>query len=167
MNTFPHDPIESGSASHPVDATLHLIAHAPVPDGLEERVHARLRSTPRKGVVLAWPVRLGSDWMRSAAAAAIVAVVAGGGWGVYSNIGRPRAAKVIVRPAAGAANGGFSSAGAMRTPATLNGPVLKHTAKSHAGKLAKKADSAPVAGQDGQTDATEKPLQPSADAASK
>jgi hypothetical protein len=62
--------------------------------------------------------------MRSAAAAAIVFVVVGGGWGVYSRVQQPQAAKVITMPARVAAPGGFSNAGAMRTPNTLNGPVV-------------------------------------------
>jgi hypothetical protein len=63
--------------------------------------------------------------MRSAAAAAIVFVVAGGGWGVYSHVQQPQA-KVIVMPMHVSIQGGFSSAGAMRTPNTLNGPVIAH-----------------------------------------
>jgi hypothetical protein len=61
--------------------------------------------------------------MRSAAAAAIVFVVAGGGWGVYSRVQQPQTAKVIVMPHV-SAPGEFTNAGAMRTPKTLNGPVL-------------------------------------------
>jgi hypothetical protein len=66
-----------------------------------------------------------SDWLRTAAAAAIVFVVAGGGWGVYTHVqnaqqGQP--AKVIVMPRV-LQPGGFSGAGAMRTPQTLPGPT--------------------------------------------
>jgi hypothetical protein len=76
--------------------------------------------------VLEFPAALrpGSNWMRGAAAAAIVFVVAGGGWGVYSRVQKPQAAKVITMPVRGSAPGGFSNAGAMRTPNTLNGPVV-------------------------------------------
>jgi hypothetical protein len=65
--------------------------------------------------------------MRSAAAAAIVFVVAGGGWGIYSRVQKPQSATVIVMPHPGAP-GGFSNAGAMHTPKTLNGPVVAHPA---------------------------------------
>jgi hypothetical protein len=121
MNHPAHNPIELGAA----EETLRLIARLPVPQGLEDRVHAALLSQPRRGRVLSWPAmpRLESNWMRSAAAAAIVFVVAGGGWGIYSHVQQPQA-KVIVMPMHVAPQGGFSSAGAMRTPNTLNGPVL-------------------------------------------
>jgi hypothetical protein len=63
--------------------------------------------------------------MRTAAAAAIVFVVAGGGWGVYTHVqhgqnGQP--GKVIVMSRT-LQPGGFSGAGAMRTPQTLPGPT--------------------------------------------
>jgi hypothetical protein len=110
---------------------LHLIAILPAPEGLEDRVNANLhtaqQSAPRKGRVLAWPTTLwlGGDWMRSAAAAAIVIVVAGGGWGIYSHV---QPARGIAAPPRVAAPAGFSSAGAMRTPNTLNGPVAPQPA---------------------------------------
>jgi hypothetical protein len=123
MNDPVHNPIELGAA----DETLRLIAHLPPPQGLEDRVHVALLSRPRRARILSWPSapRLESNWMRSAAAAAIVFVVAGGGWGIYSRVQQPQA-KVIVMPMHVATQGGFSSAGAMRTPNTLNGPVLAH-----------------------------------------
>ena len=123
MNDPVHNPIELGAA----DETLRLIAHLPPPQGLEDRVHVALLSRPLRGRILSWPSapRLESNWMRSAAAAAIVFVVAGGGWGIYSRVQQPQA-KVIVMPMHVATQGGFSSAGAMRTPNTLNGPVLAH-----------------------------------------
>jgi hypothetical protein len=111
--------------------TLHLIAQVPVPEGLAERVQAgldsELKAGPRRGRVLAWPVKPSSstNWMRSAAAAAIVFVVAGGGWGVYSHVQPGPTAKGATPPHV-AAPGGFSNAGAMRTPQTLIGPVLTH-----------------------------------------
>jgi hypothetical protein len=111
-----------------VEATLRLIAGLPAPEGLEDRVRAGLAAAPRRGRVLAWPAALSleSGWMRSAAAAAIVFVVAGGGWGVYSRVQRPQPARVVVMAPRGPAQGGFASAGAMRTPQTLNGPVVTH-----------------------------------------
>lgn len=130
----------TGPASPSLEETLRLLAHAPVPEGLEGRMHAALRSAPRRTRVLAWPgpagepsaAWLASSWMRTAAAAAIVFVVAGGGWGVYMRVQRP-APKVIVMPAAQpAAGGGFSSAGAMRTPPTAKGPMLHSVVKATA-----------------------------------
>ena len=113
--------LEMGS----VEATLHLIAQLPAPRGLEDRVIAGINAAPRKGKLLQWPSILqpGSSWMRSAAAAAIVFVVAGGCGGIYTQVQPSQPSKVIVMPRAGAI-GGFSSAGAMRTPQTINGPVL-------------------------------------------
>lgn len=116
------------AASGAAEETLRLIAGLRVPEGLEERVRAGLRSRSRTGRILAWPAapRLDSDWMRAAAAAALVFVVAGGGWGIYSRVQQTQPARVIAMPPHIAAPGGFSSAGAMRTPNTLNGPVLVH-----------------------------------------
>jgi hypothetical protein len=112
------------------ETTLRLIAQLPAPRGLEDRVKAELRAAPRRARVLSWPAALRSDspWMRSAAAAAIVFVVAGGGWGVYSRVQQPQPARVIVMPPRVAAPGGFSSAAAIRTPNTLNGPVVANPA---------------------------------------
>jgi hypothetical protein len=63
--------------------------------------------------------------MRSAAAAAIVFVVAGGGWGIYSRVQPALLSGARAVPVHVASPGaGFSSAGAMRTPQTLNGPVV-------------------------------------------
>jgi len=136
MNSNLHNPKASGSVSVAVsgsisssaEETLRLIACLPAPAGLEDRVHAALRSTRRSGRVLAWPKPLNqlNDWMRTAAAAAIVFVVAGGGWGVYTHVqkgqqGQP--IKVIAMPH-GLQPGGFSGAGAMRTPQTLPGPTV-------------------------------------------
>jgi hypothetical protein len=72
-----------------------------------------------------------SAWMRTAAAAAIAFVVAGGGWGVYTHVQQGQPAKVIVMPARMPASSGFSSAGAMRTPQTLPGPTVTQPAKTH------------------------------------
>jgi len=120
------------SISPDADATLRLIAGLPAPEGLEDRVHARLRSAPRSARIIEWPsrFRVESPWMRSAAAAAIAFVVVGGGWGVYSRV---QPAKVIAMPPHLAAPGGFSNAGAMRTPQTLNRPVLAPPAAHSAG----------------------------------
>jgi hypothetical protein len=132
MNLSSQTAAEVGDA----DAALRLIASLPVPDGLEDRVHAALRRAPRTASVLPWPAAKepGRGWVhgtlaRTAAAAAIVFVVAGGGWGVYTRVQPTSAPKVIAMPRV-ASPGGFSSANAMRTPQTLEGPKLPHeTAK--------------------------------------
>lgn len=115
------------------DKTLRLIASLPGPEGLEDRVKIALHGTSRRGRVLRWPAgsRLGGGgWIhgtvaRCAAAAAIVFVVAGGGWGVYSRVQPTPAPRAIAMPHV-TAPGGFSNAGAMRTPQTLSGTVLSH-----------------------------------------
>ena len=126
----------AGSVCGSAEETLRLIARLPAPEGLEERVRGRLRTAPRTGLgtgrILHWPAALSpssglaGSWMRGAAAAAIVCVVAGGGWGIYSRVAPAAPAKVVVMPPRVGAGEGFSSAGAMRTPETLNGPVLLH-----------------------------------------
>lgn len=141
MNSNPRNPLApesvpvavSGSVSSSAEETLRLIASLPAPTGLEDRVHAALRSARRSGRLLAWPKPLKPqsdwlirDWARTAAAAAIVFVVAGGGWGVYTHVQNPQQGqpvKVIVMPRA-FEPGGFSGAGAMRTPQTLPGPTV-------------------------------------------
>jgi hypothetical protein len=128
MNPNPHNPTISESVRNSGEETLRLIASLPAPAGLEGRVHKALRAAPRRGRVLAWPtglrsiMRPKSTWMRAAAAAAIVFVVVGGGWGVYTRVQHGQPAKVIVLPPHVPASGGFSGAGAMRTPQTLPGP---------------------------------------------
>ena len=77
--------------------------------------------------------------MRSAAAAAIVFVVVGGGWGVYSRVQQQQPARVIIMPPRVVAPGGFSGANAIRTPNTLNGPLL-----ARPGNAAPAAHTAPV-----------------------
>jgi hypothetical protein len=116
------------------EETLRLVARLAAPEGLEERVQAGLRVAPRKARILAWPsvLRIESAWMRSAAAAAIVAVVVGGGWVVSSRVHPAQPAQAITIPQHGVSQGGFSSAGAMRTPQTLNGPVVTQPAETDA-----------------------------------
>lgn len=133
MNT----PTKSASAHNAAPAadaevTLRLIGSLPAPEGLEERVKMALRAAPRTGRVLHWPASSGSGhgWTHStvarcAAAAAIVFVVAGGGWGVYSRVQPIQNPKVIAMPRV-ASPGAFSNAGAMRTPQTLDGHLLTH-----------------------------------------
>lgn len=127
------------------DSTLRLIAGLAAPVGLEDRVKAGLRrgSVRRTAELREWPldVRRGwmqSTWMRGAAAAVIVGVVAGGSWGVYSRV-QPRQAQIAI-PRVGASSG-FSSANAVRTPKTLDVPTvpLASNQKSVSGKAGKKA----------------------------
>ncbi len=114
--------------------TLRLIARLPAPEGLTDRVQDGLRHAPQTAHVLKWrrPVRLNGGWIQStmargAAAAAIVCVVAGGGWQIYSRVQPAPAANVVAMPTRVApAGNGFSQAGAKRVPQTLEGPVLTH-----------------------------------------
>jgi hypothetical protein len=120
------------NVSQEPDATLRLLAQVHAPEGLEDRVKASLRASPRTGKVLPWPTPAGPGlgWLRGAAAAGIVFVVAGGGWSVYSHVRPAEAPQAAAVPrAASPGSGSFSSAGAVRTPQTLQGPVLKHAVK--------------------------------------
>jgi hypothetical protein len=130
MSSSEQNSIAGASGSGEFEETLRQIARLAPPEGLEDRVLATLRTTPASGRarVLAWPValRLDSAWVRSAAAAAIVAVVIGGSWGVYSRVQSIQPTRAITVPLHLSTQGGFSSAGAMRTPQTLNGPMVVH-----------------------------------------
>jgi hypothetical protein len=112
------------------EETLRMIARVSAPDGLVDRVQAGVRTAPRRSFVMTWRDNFNlGGWMyspalRGAAALAIVCVVAGGGWRIYSHVQPASSAKVIVVPARVGSSGGFSNAGAMRKPDTLNGPVL-------------------------------------------
>jgi hypothetical protein len=115
------------------EETLRMIARMPAPQGLVDRVQAGLRTAPRRSVFLNGSGFGLNGWMysplvRGCAAAAIVLLVAGGGWSIYSRVQPSSSAKVIVMPARVGNSGGFSNAGAMRTPDTLNGPVLANPA---------------------------------------
>jgi hypothetical protein len=111
------------------DNTLRIVARLSPPEGLEERVQAGLRAVSPKARILRWPEAM---WMqnlaRAAAAAAIVAVVVGGGWGISSRFQPAQSSSAVVVPPHVSSQGGFSSAGAMRTPQTLNGPMVAHPA---------------------------------------
>lgn len=123
-NQFVHD---SGPSA--AEETLRLIASLPAPEGLEKRIKAGLSTAPRKARILAWPAE--SAWVRAAAAAAIVSVVIGGGWGVISLVQPSQATRVLAVPPVaphGAAPSGFSNAGAMRKPQTLNRPLVAQPA---------------------------------------
>ena len=124
-------PEENGLRAPVTEAekTLLLVASLPAPEGLVDRVQEELRAAPR-GHLLQWPnALLPGAWglspaLRGAAAAAIVCIVAGGGWRIYSHVQTPAAptANVVVMPARVGIKGGFSNAGAMRTPDTLAKP---------------------------------------------
>jgi hypothetical protein len=121
-------------AVNAAEVTLRLIARLPVPQGLENRIHSRLRATPRRAPVLAWSLPLAGEWMRAVAAAAIVCVVAGGGWGIFLRVHPGQVAPGISGPSL-AAPGGFTEGGAVRRPQTLAGPaVAGHPATNTAAK---------------------------------
>jgi hypothetical protein len=140
----------NGAGYGEAERTLRLIASLPAPEGLEDRVRAGLRSTPRTPRLLAWPAAFSSSerlspvsgWMRSAAAAAIVCVVAGGGWSIYSRVQPGQIPRGVVVPHVGAP-GGFSAAGTARLPLTLNGPAVMHPSSAVATQAAPAA-KAPV-----------------------
>lgn len=111
------------------EETLRLFAKLPAPDGLEERMHSALKNAPRTADVLSWPGSAGGLWngqfMRGVAAAAIVMVVLGGSWAVSSHVSPGPLTQAITQPHVVAPRSGFSSANAMRTPTTLNGPTVQ------------------------------------------
>lgn len=134
----------------PAEETLQLLASLPAPDGLVDRVQAGVRNAPRSAPVLRWPVSMmsggfvHSSVLRGAAAAAIVCVVAGGGWRIYSHVQPTPSAHMMIAPAHIGGGGAFSSAGAMRTPDTLNGPVLTHVIVAEPQRSADAAKTAPT-----------------------
>jgi hypothetical protein len=138
MNLNSHNSFESSRpAFNPASTgedTLRLIAGLPAPEGLEQRVHSALRSAPPQGRVLAWPLALRADaaWVRASAAAAIVMIVAGGGWGVYTHIQPSQAAKAPAVPAKVGSAGGFTNADAKRTSTMLAPPVVTPAPKAAA-----------------------------------
>jgi hypothetical protein len=113
--------------------SLRLIATLPAPEGLADRIKAGLRAAPDSGRILLWqgPLRPAAGWMfsplaRGAAAAAIVCIVAGGGWRIYSHVRPAPDANVIGMPSPAAPPVPFTTSGARHVPDTLQGPVLKH-----------------------------------------
>lgn len=104
------------------EETLRIVANLPVPEGLVDRVQTRLRNAPHSARVLSWPLVFGpGGWgyeraLRGAAAAAIVCVVAGGGWRIYSHVQSAPTAKVLVMPTPASPSRGFSTAGSVHTP---------------------------------------------------
>jgi len=88
-----------------------------------------------------------NGWMRTAAAAAIVVIGAGGGWGVYTRVQQGQPARVIVMPPRMPSAGGFSGVGAIRAPETIPGPTVSQPVKAHANQTrsAKKPAAHPAA----------------------
>jgi hypothetical protein len=107
------------------EATLRLIANLPAPRDLENRVIAGLRSTPASARVLNWLPNPADNWLRAAAAAAIAFLVVGGGWGIYSRVQPEGATATIPQPSRST---GFSNAGAVRVPQTLQAPTVNEPA---------------------------------------
>ena len=111
------------------EETLRMIAKLPAPDGLAERVQTRLASPPPRASLFGLSGFSRNGWMftpvlRGCAAAAIVLLVAGGGFAIYSRVQPSPGANAIEQPARIGNSGSFSTGGAMRTPDTLKGPVL-------------------------------------------
>ncbi|HLY41887.1 MAG TPA: hypothetical protein VKR52_11775 [Terracidiphilus sp.] len=135
------------------EETLRLIAGLPAPRGLEERVKRSLRMDSGGAKVMEWPAEFTpgqrwtqGPWVRCAAAAAIVLVVAGGSWGVYPHRQTTPAPKATVLPHIPAAHG-FENANAIRTPQTLQGPVVKKVPQGTGAKTSQKnTKSKPHAG---------------------
>jgi hypothetical protein len=161
-DTQDRDPSYSG------EDTLRLIARLPAPEGLADRMQEGLRHAAPTGRVLSWngPLRRSGSWMQStmargAAAAAIVCVVAGGGWRIYSRVQPPPAARVLsMPPRVAPGSGGFAQSNAKRVPQTLNGPVLTHPLADNAERQV--IDKTPGAARpvSGRSPRSKKPPQP-------
>ncbi|MGA9070648.1 MAG: hypothetical protein WB424_10365 [Terracidiphilus sp.] len=134
---------DQGSGVKAAEETLRLIARLHAPDGLEERLQESLQvaalAAPRG---LRWPawLRPSGGWMRSAplraaAATAIVAVVVGGGWIVSWRLPAAQTGMAVTASPRCASAGGFSSAGAMRTPQTLDRPLITAPAEAAPAKV--------------------------------
>jgi hypothetical protein len=120
------------------EETLRTIAVLPAPIGLEERLQAGLRRSLQSGSrgvrIFSWPssfypgraqlrAALHGATMRAALAASIALAVAGGGWEICSRVQYSQPSRAVVLPPRVSSSAGFSSAGAMRTPQTLIGPL--------------------------------------------
>lgn len=111
------------------EKTLRLIAALPAPEGVADRVKHRLHAAPRKAGVISWPTSGNARWtqlsaMRAAAAAAIVFVVAGGAWEVYTHIRIAPEPAAVAIPQRIDGSSGLAASGAVRKPQTLEGPVV-------------------------------------------
>jgi hypothetical protein len=133
------------SGADQAEVTLRLIAGLPAPQGLEDRIHAAVLTARPRARVFEWPVSRPwqTGWLRGAAAAAIVCMVAGGGWGIYSHVQPGQTAPSVQLH--GTSGGHFGTIGAVRRPQTLDGPTVtqaipvKAPQPATAAKLATKA----------------------------
>lgn len=129
--------IDSSTSGQPMvgyEETLRLLVNMPVPAGLAARVQAKVDAAPSRRF-FDWRGRIAaprSNWMRSLAAAAIMILVVGGGWQISSRMHAPAPASGAINGPNRPASGGFSSAGAMRTPQTLNRQAIKPGAEATA-----------------------------------
>jgi hypothetical protein len=131
------------------ERSLRLLASLPAPTGLEDRLKSGLRSASLHTSAIPWPLSSSgaarwaqSAYIRGAAAAAIVLVVVGGGWGVHSRF-QPApvpSAQVVPQPLSGG-SGGLSTAGARRTPTTLEVPVIAAPAPQKMGIIDGRTDA--------------------------
>lgn len=131
MSSSTQNEFDRNAGAADAEKMLRVIATLPAPEGIEERMKAGLRAAPSRSVMLEWPgySRGNRSWMHSslsrvAAAAAIVAIVAGGGWGVYARFQPAASPTAVAAPQRTGSGSGLSPAGAMRVPKTLDGPVL-------------------------------------------
>lgn len=153
MSPSTQNEFDRNAAAAEAEKTLRVIANLPAPAGIEDRVKAGLHAAPSRASVIEWPSSLdGRGWMhgsgmRTVAAAAIVLIVAGGGWGVYSHIQVAPAPTAAAAPLHPTGTGGFSAAGAKRTPQTLDGPVVAAPTTLTQGSDAGKTGSTPHHGK--------------------
>ena len=169
MNSNPHDPNlvepDPGGRDSAADCESARARRVSKTAYMRPSAWSRL---PRGAVAVFWPgpdswptFRPESSWMRTAAAAAIVFVVAGGGWGVYSRVesSRPgnthfaqsQPAKVIVMPARMPVAGGFSRSRSHADAVTLPGPAVPQPVKCKS-RPASKSAKKPVAETQGRVD---------------
>ena len=130
-----------------LDATLRLLATVPAPEDLTLRIHRELARAPRRNGwlrPLAGIEHFGFNShgsFRAVAAAAIVCVVAGGGWQIFSRVQPAPAAQGVIAPVRLGAQGGFSTAGAVQTPdPAAPPPVITHAPVKQAPSVPEKKD---------------------------
>lgn len=132
MSFSSHNEFDRSSGAIEAEKTLRMIAALPAPKGIEERLKAGLRTSPRQAKLIRWPMAGGyrnglihTSAVRAAAAAAIVIAVAGGGWEVYSHIQVAAIPSNLTAPLPISGQSGFAAATTRRVPQTLEGPVTK------------------------------------------
>lgn len=131
FSTHNENDLERNAGVIDAERSLRLIASLPAPVGIEDRLKSGLRGTPNQTGVIAWPLsspnRVGwaqVSYLRAAAAAAIVFVVAGVGWEVHARFGPAPAPAAEAVPQRIDGGSGLSPAGAKRTPKTVEGPRI-------------------------------------------